>query len=200
VIFQYVDTDDAAYHACGANYAGQVGIENESASSGDLWLPLTDEQVSACARILAWLHDEHGVELRVADINDRRGVGYHSMVPGPCTANDWGSTGCPGPNIVAQRDEIVRQAQGGAGPTPEPETEDDVFVMLYTGPESAGARGVYVFDALTIYHSGDVNALGPGRTLVTDGWDQVQWCVDRVNEVRRALDDGMYLYDFTPRR
>jgi len=141
--YQYVDTNDAAYHACGANYAGQVGIENESASSGDLWLPLTDQQVSACARILAWLHDAHGVELRVADPGNRHGVGYHSMVPGPCTANDWGSTGCPGPNIVAQRGEMVRQAQGGAGPSPSPDDDDvttwEVDYMLIINPERGAA-------------------------------------------------------------
>jgi hypothetical protein len=159
-IFQYVDTNDASYHACGANYAGQVGVENESASTGDLWQPLTDAQVSACARIAAWLHDAHGLALRVADPGDRRGVGYHSMVPGPCTANDWGSTGCPGDKIIAQRAEMVRQAQGGAGPTPAPEQEeDDVLVIV----------------------------LSPGRTLTLGAAGDVQWWLDRMNENREAI-------------
>lgn len=112
--YQYVDTADAAYHACQANYAGQIGVENESASSGDLWAALTDAQVSACARIAAWLAAEHGIELRVADPDDRRGVGYHSMVPGDCSVA-WGQTGCPGEAIVAQRGEMVRRARDGDG-------------------------------------------------------------------------------------
>jgi N-acetylmuramoyl-L-alanine amidase len=134
-IWQCVDTADAAYHACGANYAGQVGVEHESPGDGpDVWQALTDAQVSASARILAWLHDAHGVELRVADINNRHGLGYHSMVPGPCTANDWGSTGCPGDAIVGQRAEIVRQAQGGVAPAPEPVPEGEkVYVKFGWG-------------------------------------------------------------------
>ena len=145
-IYQYVDTGDAAYHACGANYAGQVGIENASASTGDLWQPLTDQQVSACARILAWLADAHGVAVRVADPGDRRGVGYHSLVPGPCTANDWGSTGCPGDAIVAQRGEMVRQAQGGAGPSPGPdvttwEVDSMLIVQKQRGQAVIGPSG-----------------------------------------------------------
>lgn len=133
-IYQYVDTADAAYHACQANYQGQVGVENESASTGDLWQPLTDAQVSACARIASWLRDAHGIELRVADPGDRRGVGYHGMVPGPC-GSAWGQTGCPGDAIANQRAEIVRRAQGGAGPSPAEKViqEEDVMLIVKKG-------------------------------------------------------------------
>lgn len=109
-IFQYVDTNDAAYHACQANYQGQVGVENESLPD-PAWEPLTAEQVAANGRIARWLADEHGMVLRVADPDDRRGVGYHSMVPGPC-GQAWGQTGCPGEAIANQRGEIVAAAQG----------------------------------------------------------------------------------------
>lgn len=130
-VVQYVDTMDAAYHACQANYQGQVGVENESLPD-PAWEPLTSEQVGANGRIARWLHETHGMVLRVADPGDRRGVGYHSMVPGPC-AQAWGQTGCPGPAIVAQRDEIVRQAIEGDDMTPDQAAKLDALYSKVVG-------------------------------------------------------------------
>lgn len=171
-IFQYVDTADAAYHACQANYTGQVGVENESPSgdSPDVWQPLTAQQVSANARILAWLHSAHGVELRVADPGNRRGCGYHSMVPGDCSVA-WGQTGCPGDNIINQRAEIVRQA-GGAGPAPaDIDTgEDDTMLIVKKNSSDiaviCGQHRPRKIKSVNDYQNGTVLALD------ADAWQQ----------------------------
>lgn len=112
-IVQWVDTDDVAYHACAANWAGWVGIENESAADGDLFQPLTPEQINANAQILRWLNAVEGVPIQVTDDPGTQGVAYHSMVPGDCS-NAWGRTGCPGDAIVADRHTIVEVALGSA--------------------------------------------------------------------------------------
>lgn len=119
VVFQWVAVGDAAFHACQANYEGQVGVETESPAAGDVWAPLTWEQVASCANIARWLHAEHNMVLRVADPEDRRGVGYHSMCPGVCSApHAWGQTGCPGAAVVAQRQTVVDLATTPPVPIP----------------------------------------------------------------------------------
>lgn len=114
---QWVDTDDAAFHACQANWTGWIGIEHESPSEGELFVPLTAQQVAATGGILKWLHDTEGVALEVTDDPGIPGIAYHSMVPGDCSVA-WGITGCPGAPIIAQRGDIVAAAQGSP-PTPK---------------------------------------------------------------------------------
>lgn len=186
--YQYVDTADAAYHACQANYQGQVGVENESPGSGpNVWQALTDEQVSANARIAAWLHDEHGIELRVASAGDRRGVGYHSMVPGDCSVA-WGQTGCPGDAIVAQRDEIVRRAQGG-GTEPTTEVEDDMTVWVC--PDAGKWSGAWVQEGpYMLFQFQSVNAVTTGRIAKVNA-AQMEMIYDDVQAARKAAGIGV---------
>lgn len=116
-IVQWVDTNDASWHACSANRTGWLSIEHQSPSSGDLWVGLTDEQIAADARILRWCNETHGTPMRVAASWQDTGLSYHSANPGPCSTN-WGQTGCPGDAIIADRQRVVDLALGGDTPHP----------------------------------------------------------------------------------
>lgn len=133
-ILQWVDTADVAYHACNANWTGWIGIEHETPGDGPgLWQALTDAQLTASARVLAWAAATHGFPLQVTDDPSTLGLAYHSMYPGDC-ATHWGITGCPGDAIIAQRPEIIARASGTIpppAPTPAPEG-DQVSYVVYS--------------------------------------------------------------------
>ncbi|MEU1805829.1 peptidoglycan-binding protein [Streptomyces sp. NPDC019937] len=111
-IFQWVDTADRAWAQAAGNRAW-LSIEHEG-EAGDA---LTEKQLAATARIVAWAHAEHGVPLQLADSPEGRGIGWHGM-----GGSAWGGhTGCPGNPIKAQRVAIIKAAGGTAGrPAYEP--------------------------------------------------------------------------------
>ncbi|MFI7532564.1 N-acetylmuramoyl-L-alanine amidase [Streptosporangium sp. NPDC049376] len=99
---QWVDTKDRAW-AQGTGNRSWISIENEG-RGGDV---LTDEQLDACARILAWAHQEHGVPLQATNDPNGRGLGHHGM-----GGAAWGGhLACPGARIVAQKREIIARAK-----------------------------------------------------------------------------------------
>ena len=77
---------DTAYQSA-ANLNGNpriIAIENEDHGKAFNWSnggvpPLTDAQVDACARILAWAHTEHGIPLQLCPDSKpgSRGLAYH---------------------------------------------------------------------------------------------------------------------------
>lgn len=70
--------------------------------------PLTPQQIEAIAQLFARGHAERGWPLQLATNPDGRGLGHHSMGcnwPGGA----WGHCDCPGPQIIAQKPEIVRR-------------------------------------------------------------------------------------------
>lgn len=83
-----IQSRDTAYRSA-ANLEGNhrvIAIENEDhgpAFGGTprlpAWVPLTPEQVHACARILAWAHETHGIPLQLCPDSrpGSRGLGYH---------------------------------------------------------------------------------------------------------------------------
>lgn len=89
--------------------------------------PLTDAQVWACAQILAWAHDVHGIPLRLCPSSrpGSRGLAYHRQgidgnfagfrFPGRVPGGEvWSlSIGkvCPGDRRIAQRPEILALAR-----------------------------------------------------------------------------------------
>lgn len=97
---QMVDIDDRAWTQIAGNRAW-LSVECE----GHTPHPLTDPQLDAIARLLVKTHQVYGVPLQVATNPDGRGLGHHSM-----GGVAWGHLDCPGPNIVAQKPEIVRRA------------------------------------------------------------------------------------------
>src|SRR5699024_10595918 len=99
---QWVDTADRAW-AQSAGNRDWLSVENEGVG-GDA---LTDAQIDANARVLAWAHTTYGVPLKLAKSPSDRGLGYHAM-----GGAAWGGhTSCPGPRIVAQLPTIVARAK-----------------------------------------------------------------------------------------
>lgn len=102
-IYQWVDTKDRAWHAAGAN-SSWLGIEHEG-KSGE---KLTDKQLAASARVIAWMHQTHGVKLQAVDSPTGRGIGWHGM-----GGSAWGGhPNCPGKPIRDQRAAIIKAAGG----------------------------------------------------------------------------------------
>jgi len=109
-VAQVVLLDDKAWTQ-GSGNAEWIGVEFE----GKVPDALTDEQVEAAAKILAWLHNVHGVPFQRAEKPDETGLGWHGM-----GGLAWGGHfGCPGTSIVVQRDKIIARATKIAG-TPPP--------------------------------------------------------------------------------
>lgn len=103
---QFTSTDEVCYHAKGAN-GWSVGVEVTGTNED----PFTDWQVAACAQIVAWLHETHGIPLDYVDAGragPRAGFVAHNAVAGSDHGDRWG----------ANWDRIVA-ATGGVDVTPE---------------------------------------------------------------------------------
>ena len=123
---QYIGTQtraDANYKAnLRPDGTGAVSIETASNTSGsDPW---TAAQVEQLIKLGVWLHQTHGIPLRICRTASDPGYGYHRLHA------DWAVSGtsCPGDARVRQFKEvvfpgIVARANGQTNPPPE---EDDV--------------------------------------------------------------------------
>jgi hypothetical protein len=162
---QWVDTADRAWAQAGGNRQW-LSVENEG-KGGD---KLTDAQLDANARVLAWAHTAYDVPLRVAHSPSERGLGYHAM-----GGSDWGGhTSCPGSRIVAQLDDIVRRAKAiteGTAPGKDEPAEQDgparyrvTINGLEYGYGATGAHVTAVGKALVAKGHGDAYQEGPGPT------------------------------------
>jgi hypothetical protein len=147
---------DTKYQSAG-NLDGNprvIVIENEDTGgpfkkwTGNNVPPLTDAQVEANAKILAWAHKEHGVPLKLCP-NSRptsRGLAYHRQgidgnfgsfrFPGRVSGGEvWtehrGKV-CPGDNRIAQVPEILKRAKAlAAEPRPIPKKEPGMNDVQY---------------------------------------------------------------------
>lgn len=102
-LYQWVDTQDVAWHAMAAN-SHSIGIEHEG-NSGQI---LTFEQIVTHAHLLAWLN-KHIPAISIQPCNSVTGTGlaWHGL-----GGAAWGNhPACPGPPIVAQRGEILQLAR-----------------------------------------------------------------------------------------
>lgn len=107
--YQWVDTDDASWAQAGGNKS-YISIENEG-HHGDT---LTDAQIAACAKIVAWVHETEGMPLQLADTPGTAGLGFHAM-----GGAAWGGhTSCPGDLIVGQRARVLAAISKGAPTVP----------------------------------------------------------------------------------
>lgn len=123
---QFIGTETRA----DANYLanrrsdGTGAVSLESASNDEHTDPWTDAQVETIIKLGVWLHQQHGIPLRVCRTASDPGYGYHRLFA------DWaiGGTACPGDARVAQFKNlifpsVVARASGGSGPvTPPPVT------------------------------------------------------------------------------
>ncbi|MGW8988727.1 peptidoglycan recognition protein family protein [Streptomyces zhihengii] len=105
VVGQYVGTETRADANAGANRradgTGAVSVETASNTKGtDPW---NAKQIEDLISIGAWLHERHGIPLRICRSHSDPGYGYHSMFP------QWSSSGtaCPGPARIKQFREVV---------------------------------------------------------------------------------------------
>ncbi|MFE0762631.1 N-acetylmuramoyl-L-alanine amidase [Streptomyces smyrnaeus] len=114
-LYQWVDTSDRAWAQASGN-SSWLSVENEG-KGGDR---LTDAQLDANARVLAWAHERYGVPLKVATSTSDRGLAYHAL-----GGSAWGGhTSCPGSRIVAQLPEIVDRAARLTGGNTHQEDND----------------------------------------------------------------------------
>lgn len=122
-IAQYIGTQTRA----DANYLanrrpdGTGAVSIETASNNSHTDPWTDAQVEGLISLGVWLHERHGIPLRICRTASDPGYGYHRLHA------DWsvGGTACPGDARVKQFREvifpaIVARANGAPAPTPEP--------------------------------------------------------------------------------
>lgn len=115
---QWVDSKDRAWAQVDGN-PNWLSIENEGRGGDEL----TNAQLDACAKVLAWAHLVHGVPLQSTGDPGGRGLGHHAM-----GGAAWGGhTACPGPRIVSQKKDILARARrlvadgpddDGGGPPP----------------------------------------------------------------------------------
>lgn len=134
---QFIGTQtraDANYRA-NLRPDGTGAVSVETASNLDHSDPWTPEQIETLIRLGVWLHQQHGIPLRICETASSPGYGYHRL------HSDWspGGTACPGDARVRQFREvvfpgIVARATGKTPapttPAPTPAQETDVPSML----------------------------------------------------------------------
>jgi len=136
---QFIGTETRADANAGANRRGDgtgaVSIETASNLQGsDPW---TDEQVEELIKLGVWLHQKHGIPLRICRTHNDPGFGYHSLF------SQWSTSGtaCPGKARIKQFREvvfpgIVARATGKSTP---PKKDEDT-VALTTAQDARLAR------------------------------------------------------------
>ncbi|MFB8241987.1 N-acetylmuramoyl-L-alanine amidase [Kitasatospora purpeofusca] len=130
---QFIGTETRADANYGANRRadGTGAVSVETAADNENSDPWTDAQIEALIRIGVWVHQTHGIPLRICRTASDPGYGIHRMFP------EWsgGGTECPGDARARQfRDVvfpgIVARASGQVPPAPKPPTPAPVPVPV----------------------------------------------------------------------
>jgi hypothetical protein len=102
---QYIGTETRADATGAANRRadGSGAVSLESASNLEASDPWTAAQVESLIRLGVWLHEEHGIPLRICRTADDPGYGYHRLF----TAWNPDGHSCPGDGRVKQFKEVV---------------------------------------------------------------------------------------------
>jgi len=97
---QYIGTETRADANAEANRRadGSGAVSVETASKTDSSDPWTPKQVKTLVALGVWMHQRHGLPLKICQTWDEPGFGYHSMFP------EWsvGGTDCPGAARITQ--------------------------------------------------------------------------------------------------
>jgi hypothetical protein len=123
-VAQFIGTQTRADANAGANRRpdGTGAVSAETASNTAASDPWTEDQLETLTRLGVWLHQEHGIPLRICRSHDDPGFGYHSMFP------QWSTRGtaCPGVARIRQFREVLfpRIVARATGQT-QPSKEDD---------------------------------------------------------------------------
>lgn len=150
-LVQLVDTADRAWaEAAGNPYWLSIECEGYSGQ------PLTLEQVSVCAAVLARAHALYGVPLESTDDPRHGGLGWHGM-----GGDAWGGhPDCPGEPVKAQRPSIISTA--------------NLLVLGNPFPRFPGRTLIYSAGLMQM-HGSDVHAWQArmaerGWSISVDGW------------------------------
>ncbi|WP_406730885.1 N-acetylmuramoyl-L-alanine amidase [Streptomyces sp. NBC_01794] len=140
---QFIGTETRADANGPANLRpdGTGAVSLESASNLNATDPWTPEQVEQIIALGVWLHERHGIPLRICSTADDAGYGYHRL------HSAWNPNGhsCPGDARVRQfRDVIFPGIVARATNTPPPE-EDDMT------PEQAKQLAAVAAQMNTVY-------------------------------------------------
>lgn len=104
-IAQYIGTETRADANAQANRRpdGTGAVSVETASNTAASDPWTDAQVEELIKLGVWLHQRHGIPLRICRSHSDPGFGYHSMF------REWSTSGtaCPGAARIAQFKTVV---------------------------------------------------------------------------------------------
>ncbi|MBV7671365.1 N-acetylmuramoyl-L-alanine amidase [Streptomyces halstedii] len=177
---QYIGTETRADANAGANRRsdGTGAVSAETASNLQGSDPWTDAQVEELIRLGVWLHQRHGIPLRICRTQSDPGFGYHSMFP------QWSTSGtaCPGPARIAQFKSVVFPGivARATGKTTEPTTpSQEADVPLTT----ADVKKIWKTDGILASPA----TAAPGNTH----WTPDSYIRDihvRVRAVQTALD------------
>jgi hypothetical protein len=150
-IAQYIGTQtraDANYLANRrADGTGAVSMETASNDNHtDAW---TDAQIEGQIQLGVWLHQQHGIPLRICRTASDPGYGYHRLHA------DWsiGGTACPGDARVKQFNEIVfpgivARANGQTQPPVEDDDMPTPFELwAYKGTGVSADAYAYLLDS-----------------------------------------------------
>jgi N-acetyl-anhydromuramyl-L-alanine amidase AmpD len=103
-VWQWVDTDDIAWHAFDAN-TYSIGVEH----AGFPTEPLTAQQIEATGKLYAWAHQHYpAIDLWVNKRIEGSGIAYHEQYP----AWNLDLHSCPGKIIENQIHDILNVAKG----------------------------------------------------------------------------------------
>lgn len=168
---QFIGTQtraDANYRA-NLRPDGTGAVSVETASNLKHTDPWTPEQIEALIRLGVWLHQQHGIPLRICQAWDDPGYGYHRLYP------EWssGGTDCPGDARVRQFREVVFPGivARATGTTP-PTQETDMTIQKIDEANAFDvdlADNVWTTLAFTdaVIHSGPRQLVGPTYVQLT---------------------------------
>ncbi|MCX4801795.1 N-acetylmuramoyl-L-alanine amidase [Streptomyces sp. NBC_01214] len=123
---QYIGTQTRADANYKANLRpdGTGAVSIETASNDKHTDPWSSSQVEELIKLGVWLHQQHGIPLRICRTASDPGYGYHRLHA------DWavGGTDCPGDARVAQFKNVIFPAivARANGQTPEPPQQEDI--------------------------------------------------------------------------
>ncbi|OKK06409.1 hypothetical protein AMK26_10305 [Streptomyces sp. CB03234] len=141
---QYIGTEtraDANYQA-NRRPDGTGAVSIETASNLKHTDPWTDKQVQALIELGVWLHQRHGIPLRICRSASDPGYGYHRLH----AAWSTGGTACPGDARVEQFKKVVFPGIVARATTPEPPSEEEDMT-----PEQAKQLALAASQINTVY-------------------------------------------------
>lgn len=153
VVGQYIGTETRADANAGANRRanGTGAVSAETASNLQGSDPWNARQVEDLIAIGVWLHQTHGIPLRICRTHDDPGFGYHSMFA------QWSTSGtaCPGAARIKQWREVVFPGIVARATGATPPQEDD----MPTADEIATAVVTRLISGGGVLENGDLDRI-----------------------------------------